>query len=387
MRELPLSNDETNELVTEQTVPCAHVARSGTILLASGAFWNWAKDLYLATAPDLAELKTRTLWQIIPRLDPETVSTCIVTRKPSLHRVEITDDTDVDQEYFILITPASAGAKDTGRFAITVMEKELFSAEPPWTLRTEGLPTPLSALEALGKLSTKVGHDFNNLLGSMRGCVDLISSRLAKVFPADNPVDRQLKLLENAIRKASTLSNKLRSFVRPGPNQAMPVAVSACVENALAGLVYAGVPREVVVVNADADPTIVCSQFMISQLLVDMIQNAYESMANLEDRQVVIHVEDVRFQEGLDPDLPAGRYARVSIMDHGPGVPDRHRQSIFTPFFTTKADGIGKGFGLSLVMAKEIMRKHGGDLLFISVPDFGTVVHLYFPIRDGTTDS
>jgi signal transduction histidine kinase len=61
----------------------------------------------------------------------------------------------------------------------------------------------------------------------------------------------------------------------------------------------------------------------------------------------------------LDVKPASGGGLDVVVSDNGPGVPEAQREQIFQPFFTTRADGTGLG----LVVAREIAREHGGDVV------------------------
>jgi len=73
--------------------------------------------------------------------------------------------------------------------------------------------------------------------------------------------------------------------------------------------------------------------------------------------------------------LPQGRYVRVSVADHGPGIPKDVQGRIFDPFFTTKAEGTGLG----LATTHAIVRKHRGHIEVSSEAGHGARFTLYLP--------
>jgi len=84
---------------------------------------------------------------------------------------------------------------------------------------------------------------------------------------------------------------------------------------------------------------------------------------------------------------PETRIARLSVIDHGPGIPDGFRSQIFTKF--AQADGSDSrakgGTGLGLAIAREIAERHGGRLWFESAPGEGATFHLDLPLIAGQT--
>ena len=91
---------------------------------------------------------------------------------------------------------------------------------------------------------------------------------------------------------------------------------------------------------------------MINALII----NAREAMPN--GGCVHICAENVQIDEQSGLPLEPGRYIKVSIADHGPGVPSELVQKIFDPYFTTKPSSTGLGLAISY----SIIRKHGGLL-------------------------
>ena len=72
---------------------------------------------------------------------------------------------------------------------------------------------------------------------------------------------------------------------------------------------------------------------------------------------------------------------KITIQDHGIGIPEQNLSSIFDPYFTTKQMGTQKGMGLGLSLAHSIIRKHGGVIEVESKEGVGTIVEIYLPAR------
>ena len=74
-----------------------------------------------------------------------------------------------------------------------------------------------------------------------------------------------------------------------------------------------------------------------------------------------------------------GQHLRVEIADTGPGIAPEHLQQVFTPFFTTKSQGKGMGLGLSI--ARDIIRAHQGTITLKSQEGEGTTVAMELPLE------
>jgi signal transduction histidine kinase len=79
-------------------------------------------------------------------------------------------------------------------------------------------------------------------------------------------------------------------------------------------------------------------------------------------------------------ELKAGTYAKVSLVDHGDGIDPKQHEVVFQPFSSAKQRDDGSGLGLSLSMAKSVMKKHGGTITLASQPQVGTNISIYFPV-------
>jgi len=115
-------------------------------------------------------------------------------------------------------------------------------------------------------------------------------------------------------------------------------------------------------------------------MLMSLCLNSLEAMKEFEERYLVIMLGETTVPKTSRSGLPPGEYAHVTVMDHGVGMVDEMRKKAFEPFFSTSQGGIGEGMGLGLAMSQEIMKKHGGHIALTSLPDCGTIVHLYFPV-------
>jgi len=121
----------------------------------------------------------------------------------------------------------------------------------------------------------------------------------------------------------------------------------------------------------------------INQVINNMIINAQQAMS--EGGTIHVAAENVvssgiTATQGLI--LNKGEYVRISITDHGAGIPADRLSKIFDPYFTTKE----KGTGLGLATCHSIIKKHGGYITVESVVGQGTTFYIYLPAsRRGET--
>lgn len=117
----------------------------------------------------------------------------------------------------------------------------------------------------------------------------------------------------------------------------------------------------------------------ISQVIHNLVINADHAMP--QGGVITIRCSNVRVESNSLHPLKEGDYVRISIEDHGVGIPKERVAKIFDPYFTTKQ----KGSGLGLATAYSIIQKHGGHISVESTLGAGTVFSVYLPASRGQT--
>jgi two-component system sensor histidine kinase DctS len=119
-------------------------------------------------------------------------------------------------------------------------------------------------------------------------------------------------------------------------------------------------------------PRVLCDRTMIEQVLLNLTRNgiqAMESHAEIADRVLGMRVRQVH-----------ARWVEFSVVDAGPGISDDVAQRLFTPFFTTRSEGMGLGLSL----CRTVIEQHGGALDFQNLTP-GTEFRFTLPAQVGDT--
>jgi CheY-like chemotaxis protein len=114
---------------------------------------------------------------------------------------------------------------------------------------------------------------------------------------------------------------------------------------------------------------------LLETALLNLALNARDAMPN--GGLLEIETKTIVVVEGAVAGCLPGSYVRLSVRDHGCGMPSEVLDRVFEPFFTTKE--VGKGTGLGLSMVYGFVRQSGGHIAIESAPDKGTTVALYLP--------
>jgi two-component system, cell cycle sensor histidine kinase and response regulator CckA len=238
----------------------------------------------------------------------------------------------------------------TGR---KLLEEELFKAKN---------------LESMGILAGGIAHDFNNILTAIIGNISMAKTQ-QKV---KDEIYDLLDDAEAASLRAQVLTRQLLTFAKGGaPIKEISSIKDILTEASLFALHGLKSVCEFSIAEDLLTSEIDVVQF--SQAINNIIINSNQAMPE----GGVIQISANNFVIAEDRGLPVkpGRYIRISIKDHGIGIPEKHLSKIFDPYFTTK----NKGSGLGLAVAYSIIRKHNGHITVESSPGAGTTFHIYLP--------
>ena len=238
-------------------------------------------------------------------------------------------------------------------------------------------------LDAIGKLTGGVAHDFNNMLTVITGTTETLVAGLAHQ-PA---LQKTAELIDQAAERCSELIQHLLAFARRQPLQPRDVDVNATVLD-IAKLLRPTLGEQVEV-NSILEQETATAHIDASQLansLLNMAINARDAMPNggkllLETRNVVL---DEAYAQA-NPDAKPGPYVMLSVSDTGAGMSPDVLDKVFEPFFTTKE--VGKGTGLGLSMVYGFVKQSGGHIRIYSEVGHGTTIKLYLPPARGQVEA
>ena len=216
-------------------------------------------------------------------------------------------------------------------------------------------------LVALGHLAAGVAHEIRNPLSSIKG--------LAKYFAERTPPGGESHQLAQVMAKEADRLNRVVSelleLVRPAHLNYQTVDINALIRHSLQlvsqdaqsrGIALQFTPRpELTTISADPD--------RLNQVLLNLYLNAMQAIG----RDGVIRVTASEADR---------QRVKIVVTDSGKGMSDEELQAIFTPYFTTKADGTGLG----LAVVQNIIEQHGGTIRAESQPGAGAIFTLWLPV-------
>ncbi len=230
-------------------------------------------------------------------------------------------------------------------------------------------------MEALGRLTGGVAHDFNNILMVVQSSLSLALQLEARGLP----VTKALGPIERAVKNGAQLTRQLLAVVRRQPLQVRTVDLAEVVP-ALAQLLSSTLGSSInVKTDVGKGLFVTVDQAELELALINLCINAKDAMPNGGSIEIMA-------REAPPPGdaAPSTPWALVSVQDTGEGIPADILTRVTEPFFTTKPLGKGTGLGLSQVHA--FVSQAGGRLGISSEPGTGTSVTIMLPCLVSTPD-
>jgi signal transduction histidine kinase len=215
-------------------------------------------------------------------------------------------------------------------------------------------------LAMVGKLAAKIAHEVNNPLAIIKTSLDIVGRKM----PREDTNKENLDIVNEEIARIARIVRQLLDFSRPSI-EVSPLQINQVIHHLMkfvaADLAVHHIDSRLEL--ADDLPTIYMSLDQLKQVLLNHIKNAQDAMPH----GGTLRITTTRQQGGLT----------ISVADTGMGIPPEHLPLLFTPFFTTKKPGEGRGLGLSV--SANIIKSSGGTIDVESTPAQGTVFHIFLP--------
>ena len=238
----------------------------------------------------------------------------------------------------------------------------------------------VARLSTMGEMATGIAHELNQPLAAIAsyatGSINLLQVAQGESAPALHPTLADLHMALGRIaeqaERAGKVIKSVHDFVRRRDQAREAVPARALLEDILPLVNLQARKLQVrVVTQVDAGlPDAVCDRTMVEQVLLNLARNGMQAMdlPGLRERELLLRVRRAASAEG-------NRWLEFAVIDAGPGISEDVARQLFTPFYTTKTEGMGLGLSL----CRTVVEQHGGYLDFAPHPPRGTVFRFTLP--------
>lgn len=230
-----------------------------------------------------------------------------------------------------------------------------------------------SKMSSLGEMAGAIAHEINTPLATIKILTSQLNHEVQNAMPDLDNMTAQLTKIENTTDRVAKIVRGLKTFARDGSRDPYE---TVNVQNVIDDTV-ALCSEKMKIHNVDirikiSDPQITmdCRSVQISQVLLNLLNNAYDAIEELSEKWIEVEARALEQQ------------VEIRITDSGGGIDKDTLEKIFQPFFTTKIIGKGTGMGLSISLG--ILKSHHGSI-FVDQTSQHTCFVLRFPQRQPAT--
>jgi two-component system, LuxR family, sensor kinase FixL len=229
----------------------------------------------------------------------------------------------------------------------------------------------MSRFTALGEMASTLAHELNQPLTAATAYLNGTRRLLDSGKPDDIPIARGgVESAAEQMLRAGQIIKRLREFVARGETDRQAENLAKLVEEASA-LALVGAKEIGTQVSFAFDPAVgfvLVDRIQIQQVILNLVRNAIEAMQDAERRELEVSTRWVDLET-----------VEIAVKDSGPGIAPEIAETLFTPFMTTKPQGMGVGLSIS----RTIVEAHGGRLWAEPNPNGGTIFHLTLKSIEG----
>ena len=219
-------------------------------------------------------------------------------------------------------------------------------------------------LVSVATLVAGLAHEIGTPMGVIQGHANQLESAVS-----DEDAKWRLRTIQEQVSRISKIIQTLLNMARPGKAQHVLVPLESVIETTLAFLTEKFSRRGIEIQSeVDAAPSVLGDPERLQQLFLNLFMNAVDAMPDGGQLRVSL-------KTSADGEI------EIAVADDGQGIPERDLARIFEPFFTSKEAGTGNGLGL--MVAKGIVKDHGGSMKVESEQGQGTEFQILLPPSNG----
>ncbi|CAB3751886.1 PAS domain-containing sensor histidine kinase [Paraburkholderia humisilvae] len=226
-------------------------------------------------------------------------------------------------------------------------------------------------IATLGELTASIAHEVSQPLTAIETNGAASLRWLRRDTPDLQEVTLAIERIRRDARRANDVIRQLRALARKDVSARKPGSINAVIRDALP-LAQSQLMRDHVTLELDLDvglPRIELDVVQMQQVIINLVTNASQAMSGIVDRARKLTMRTLPNDRGG---------VRVIVRDAGTGFPDNHNETMFTPFFTTKPNGMGMGLSIS----RTIIESHGGTIWMLNNAGPGAQVIFDLPGLD-----
>jgi signal transduction histidine kinase len=214
----------------------------------------------------------------------------------------------------------------------------------------------LHKLSSLGEMAGGIAHEINNPLMVILGNTYYLKKQFTKVSSENGSAIVRIEKIDSMVHRIVRIVQALKNISRNSdhdPSERIEVKhlIESTMDLCHERFTNKGIKIEV---SNEINIALNCRPTEITQVLLNLLNNAFDATESIEDGKVFIRTNRI------------GDRIQIAIEDNGHGIPPEIMDRIMNPFFSTK--DVGQGTGLGLSISKGLIESHQGTIICVSVP-------------------
>lgn len=224
-------------------------------------------------------------------------------------------------------------------------------------------------LASLGELAAGLAHELAQPLLAAQNYTSAAIATCKKHAEDDPALLDSLEGIHAQVSRAAQIARRIQNFIAKRSPECVTFDINSAVREAAALVSHQFADRELnLTLNLKSDlPRAYADIILIQQVIVNLLRNAMEAST------------DTSHEVEVETSLHSGAYLRVTVSDHGPGIPVSDIETLFIPFCSTKSNGIGVGLSLS----RTLVEANDGQIWAENRPSGGAMFSFILPVASG----
>ncbi|MDP1664973.1 MAG: PAS domain S-box protein [Methylobacter sp.] len=229
----------------------------------------------------------------------------------------------------------------------------------------------VTRLGLMGEMASGIAHEVNQPLSAISSYTQVSINLIESENPDLVKLTEILYKTQQQALRAGRIVHRMREFVKSHAKHRSTADINTLIHEAV-GLCIPDFRQNCIKLTFELEnnlPPLYVDHVQIEQVIINLLRNSVDALKILppkQPRHIAIHSR-----------LTMDNSIQVRVKDNGPGLDAEQQQKILTPFYTTKADGMGMGLSIS----RSLIEAHDGTLHFNSQLGKGTTFYFILPIR------
>ena len=225
-------------------------------------------------------------------------------------------------------------------------------------------------LATMGELASVMAHELNQPLAAISSYATGALNMMKSGNLDAEMLQPALTQMQNQAQRAGQIIRSVHGFVAKREPNRVPLQLMA-IFNSILPLIKLQAKSYLIGVEIYIDdplPDVLVDAISLEQVILNLTRNALQAMQELTLTQRILQIEVKRVDN----------YVLTEVIDHGTGIPPEVAERLFSPFFSTKSEGMGMGLNI----CRTIIEFHGGQLTYRDNPNGGTIFSFTLPLAN-----